>query len=700
MSSPYDHGSAISRRDFLGRSAATAGVLTLASTQAAYPAPSAEPAPKHTAPLAMWALTDKLESGNVERQLDQFDKAGWGAVLYPRWGLELEYLGEAWFERIRFIVDQAAAREMELWLYDEFCWPSGHAKGLVTKGREDLAAQMMEVEPSGNSQIITVPESADMLRPEATRRFLEVTHERYAAAVGEHFGKTIRAIFTDEPSLAAQHRPQPRGKTVWRFIWSPVLEKALGGDFRGRLTKVDDLASWDGWKDYWAAYTKAFHDNWVAPIAHWCEAHKIAMTGHFLGEGSLGTQVAYNGNLHRQMGSLGIPGIDEISTRNDPKNCEALTLAAIAEYPGRERMVEVFALGPPSMSLERMRQMVEICSVCGIDRYIMAICPHDLSGGMTKRTYLGIHGPQQPWFERYAPLFAQYVAEAAPRARQAQPLGIKWPSEEELWALAGPNPRSSKELQRMTQTLVAQAREAIQARLAPAAPTAPATAKPLPAETEWSFSPVGLNSLRLEGTTLTIQDLPSRAELDVQKQLVRGLTVNGKVVDLESAPTDDQFDTSYRRVDITSLLKQGENRFEVDLAEDKPLKFLPSLILWGNFAVDPQGRLIVPPATIPLGDWRQHGYPEFCGTGCYRAKVQWDRPPRRVWIETGGYPAQVTLNGKVVGTRPWPAFSFNLAEAAKSGANEIEVEITSTVGHLFVAKEAKPIGLMAIKLEA
>ncbi len=689
----------LSRRAFLGSSAAAAGTIAFAQGTNAAPAPPNKAVPRPTAPLAMWALTGTLESANVQQQLDAFNEAGWGVVLYPRWGLELEYLGDAWFDRIRFIVEQAASREMEVWLYDEFCWPSGHAKGLVTEEREDLAAQLLEVEPNGESRLVGVPESANLLMPEATQRFLNVTHQRYAEAIGEYFGSCVRAIFTDEPSLAIQHRGRPRGATSWQIRWSSAMESTLGSDFRQRLTEASDVANWRGWRDYWAAYSKVFHESWVAPIAQWCQAHKIAMTGHLLGEGSLGTQVAYNGSLRRQLSAFGIPGIDEISTRTDPLKCEALTLAAIAEYPGQERMVEAYALGPPSMKLDTMRKMVDLCSACGIDRYVMAICPHDLRGGVFKREYLGIHGPQQPWFDRYARIYAEYVAEAAQRARQAKPLGIDWPKDEELWAVAGPDPKRSKELLRMTQSLVVQAREAIVARLAkPPAPVT-VTAESPPKDLVWSFSPQGMNSLRVDRPTIVVKDLPSRAELSIQSQLVRGLSINGTAIDLSTAPVDNEFDFSYRRADITKLVEVGENHLSVDLTEAKPLRFLPSLILWGDFAVDMQGQLVNQPKTSPLGDWRQHGYPALCGTGCYRSEVDFTELPTHLSIDTGDYPVRVTLNGKNVGTRSWPPFRFDLQGAAGSGRNDIVVEITSTLGHLFVPAESPPVGLMALRLD-
>ncbi len=693
-------GKTLDRREFLAATAGGAASLSLASAARNDCQAESDTTTGHSGPLAMWALTGMLKSGDVQRQLDAFGEAGWGVVLYPRWGLELEYLGGAWFERIRFIVREAADREMEVWLYDEFCWPSGHAKGLVTEGREDLSAQLLEVDSDGRSRIVTVPESANLLMREATERFLEVTHGRYAEAIGEYFGGCVRAIFTDEPSLAAQHRPRAKGAASRQFTWSAAMEEALGGDFRERMATAGDVSGWSGWRDYWAAYTRVFNENWVAPIADWCDSNGIAMTGHLLGEGSFGTQVAYNGSLRRQLGAFGIPGIDEIHTRTDPGKCEAMTLAAIAEYPGRERMVEAYALGPPNMKLETMRKMVDLCAACGVDRYVMAICPHDLRGGVFKREYLGIHGPQQPWFRDYARVYAEYVGEAAQRARKAEPLGVSWPADEELWAVAGPDPRRSKPLQAMTQSLVAEAREAIIARLDKSAAAPPSPSKIKPADLAWSFEPVGLNCLRLDGAALEVKDLPSRVELSVQPQLVRALKINGTAVDFNAAPADGTFDLSYRRVSVGGLLRVGENRFDVDMTEAKPLKFLPGLVLWGDFAVDDQGRLVKQPKSIGLGDWREQGYPTFCGTGRYRAAVDHATGLKYLTVESGGYPVRVTVNGKDVGRRAWTPFRFDLQQAIQSGHNGIVVEVTSTIGHLFVPGSSPPVGLLAVRFES
>lgn len=684
----------LNRRQFVGTCAAAA---TLAPSLGLAPA-APDAAPTHTAPLAMWALTGTLKSADVCRQLDAFAAAGWGVVLYPRWGLELDYLGDAWFERIRFIVQEAAARKVEVWLYDEWCWPSGHAKGLVTEGHDELTAELLCVERDGRSRVERVPGSANLLLPEATARFLEVTHERYAAAIGDHFGSTVRAIFTDEPSLSMYHRPRAKGDTSWHLNWSAALDRALGGDFRKRLAAAGmQVAAAPLWRDYWAAYAQVYHDAWTMPIARWCRSHKIALSGHLMGEGTFNSHVFYYGSLRRQLSEFGIPGIDEIHTRCEVDQCEALTLATIAEYPGRERMVEVFALGPPNMTLETMRKMVDLCASCGVDRYVMAICPVDLRGNFFNRRYLGIHGVQQPWFTRYAKVFADHVAEAAGRARKALPLGIDWPSEEELFALAGPDPRKSAPLSELSKKAIEAAREAIRARL-PAAPAA-ASAGRKPLRAEWSFATVGPNSLRVDGPTLSIVDLPADAELSVQTQIVRALRINGRKIDLGAARPDAAFDLSYCRVPLAKLLRVGENTFQVDSEEPKPLPYLPALVLWGRFAVDAKGRIIAPPKTIALGDWRSQGYPALSGTGRYQATVDFARAPARLGIDSGSYPARVTVNGRTCGLRAWSPFEFDLHGAARTGTNEIVVEITSTLGHLLLA-DSPPVGLRDAWVEA
>jgi hypothetical protein len=244
----------------------------------------------------------------------------------------------------------------------------------------------------------------------------------------------------------------------------------------------------------------------------------------------------------------------------------------------------------------------------------------------------------------------------------------------------------------MTRKYVAEAREVIRGRMA--TPPASAKASRVKLEAAWTFEPVGLNSLRIDEPALTIVDLPASLELSIQTQIVRGLRINGTAVDVAAAPVDTKFDLSYCRVPVAQWLRVGANTFQVKTDETRPLPFLPALIVWGNFAVDAKNRIVAPPRSLLLGDWRAQGYPAFCGVGRYRTTVQWATVPACLRVDTGGYPVRVVVNGQECGRRPWGPFAFDLRGAARAGANDLIIEVASTIGHLFVPASSPTVGLL------
>lgn len=56
------------------------------------------------------------------------------------------------------------------------------------------------------------PAAGDLLNPQAVDCFIRLTHERYYAHLHEYFGKTVVAMFTDEPSVLG--RGTQRSRTV------------------------------------------------------------------------------------------------------------------------------------------------------------------------------------------------------------------------------------------------------------------------------------------------------------------------------------------------------------------------------------------------------------------------------------------------------------------------------------------------------
>jgi len=104
------------------------------------------------------------------------------------------------------------------WIYDEEGYPSGAAGGLVIKHNPDYEAIALTYDPSRPEPLALRPayehthasnnyhaarRYPNLLDEQAVHCFINVTHEEYWRRLKDHFGETIKAFFTDEPSLVA-----------------------------------------------------------------------------------------------------------------------------------------------------------------------------------------------------------------------------------------------------------------------------------------------------------------------------------------------------------------------------------------------------------------------------------------------------------------------------------------------------------------
>jgi len=94
-------------------------------------------------PAPFWFWNDVMEPEEINRQLQAFKDAGVGGVmLHPRYGMggpfgrkELEYyLSNEYFEMVGHTLKQAKQLNLDVWLYDDYNWPSGYAGARVLLG--------------------------------------------------------------------------------------------------------------------------------------------------------------------------------------------------------------------------------------------------------------------------------------------------------------------------------------------------------------------------------------------------------------------------------------------------------------------------------------------------------------------------------------------------------------------------------------
>ncbi len=187
--------------------------------------------PKAACPLIPFgSITGKPTKDQIIKYLDSFRSVGIDQFLiYPRSGLELEYMSDEWLDVCEYILEYAAEYGMHIWLYDEYNWPSGSCKGQVIKQDEDFAGKKISVFSNpvnmGKNNyfwsISSVPLYADLLNPKAVDAFISLTHEKYYKRFSKYFGPVIKGIFTDEPSPMYSARSRTSGRTRnRRNLWT------------------------------------------------------------------------------------------------------------------------------------------------------------------------------------------------------------------------------------------------------------------------------------------------------------------------------------------------------------------------------------------------------------------------------------------------------------------------------------------------
>ena len=133
-------------------------------------------------------------------------EAGFGQMmLYPRSGLECEYMGEDWLKLVGRCLEDGKRRGMKGWLYDEYNWPSGTCKGRVLAADERFRYSEWAIYPKDGGgfswESVMAPQGwVNVCEPEAVQLFIRMTHEVYEKRLAKYLAsKTILGIFTDEP---------------------------------------------------------------------------------------------------------------------------------------------------------------------------------------------------------------------------------------------------------------------------------------------------------------------------------------------------------------------------------------------------------------------------------------------------------------------------------------------------------------------
>lgn len=254
----------------------------------------------------------------------------------------------------------------------------------------------------------------DVLNPKAIQSFIHVTHEAYQKKVGEEFGKTVQAIFTDEPRLA------PRIKLSQRMEKADSDQDAMipysesfDDKFKDRYgISALEIAPEYVWEctnkdvkhryQYRSVLCDCFQEAFFDQIGSWCRAHGILMTGHVMGEESLLSQTHYLGDCMRCYEKMDLPGVDILVDER-----QLLTVkqaVSVARQYGREGVVsELYGVTNWDCSFKTYKLQGDWQAALGITVRVPHLAWMSMKGE-AKRDWPASIFFQSPWYLKFSDL--------------------------------------------------------------------------------------------------------------------------------------------------------------------------------------------------------------------------------------------------------------------------------------------------------
>jgi hypothetical protein len=345
-------------------------------------------------------------------------------------------------------LDEAERLDMNIWIYDENSYPSGFAGGFVpeampeSRGRglrlaeatkpgpwtddtyavyrltghdyENVTAQARAGDPLAEGRYLVATWRlapvggwyggkyyVDLLRPGVTEKFIEITFERYKRELGQHFGKRVPGIFTDEPHPFT-------GGLPWNEHLAEMFHKRWGYRLEGHLPALH--AAIGDWKkirhNYYQVLLEQFVERWGKPCYDFCESNGIEFTGHYWEHGWPST--GHGPDNMAMYAWHQRPAIDTLMNRYDEGpnaqfgNLRAVKeLSSVANQLGRKRtLCEAYGAGGWDLRFEDMKRIGDWLYVLGVNTLNEHLSYITIRGAR-KRDHPQSFSYHTPWWQDY-----------------------------------------------------------------------------------------------------------------------------------------------------------------------------------------------------------------------------------------------------------------------------------------------------------
>ena len=397
-----------------------------------------------------------------------------GFFIHSREGLETAYMGPQWMAAVRDVVDAARREGLYAWLYDEDRWPSGAAGGLVpARGGDAFRSKALTLEvasplpavdetvlaqyrarlqgrtlltvervsltqatsPADGEVVLILRREvaeptqwynddapADNLNPDSVAAFIDITYEAYRRLIGDDFGELIPGIFTDEPNVNDVKLRSGLPHVPWTDGLAEYFAARRGYDFLDVAPYVffegDGAAK--ARHDFWWTISERFAEAYSKQLGEWCEAHHLALTGHYLEENLLGFSVWRSGAIMPHYPYQQVPGIDMLCEQTH----EYLTVkqcTSVAHQFGRPHVLsETYGTTGWAFDFEGQKWVGDWQYVLGVTMRCQHLTLYSLRG-CRKRDYPPCFNYNTTWW-KYNAVVEDYFARLGVMLTQGYPV--------------------------------------------------------------------------------------------------------------------------------------------------------------------------------------------------------------------------------------------------------------------------------------
>ncbi len=263
-------------------------------------------------------------------------------------------------------------------------------------------------EDTDNLPFDNPPAAGDLLNPEATDKFIELTHDAYYNAVREYFGKEIIGMFTDEPSIMG--KSSKKGLKPWTWGYETFLSsysKTLSTENLLLLYKESsDGSQIKVRSEFKLAEAEKLNESFYEPLSEWCENHNIALTGHPHGANEITPQKFFQIPGQDIVWRSVVPGKTALESE---QSMNAKSASSAARNWGRRLVLnECFGAYGMQFKADEMKWLSDWLLVRGINRLSPHAFYYSIEGPRFYERPPDV-GPNNLWWDHYQ-LFADYIA--------------------------------------------------------------------------------------------------------------------------------------------------------------------------------------------------------------------------------------------------------------------------------------------------